>query len=348
MADRRTAIGNRRRLSLKRASFAGAIIAVALIIGGIVLWRELHRPLKVTKPVTVEIHSGQQFSDVVKMLENGHLVNDRFQAIAFDLAGRLGGQARHVKAGQYQLRPGETPSQFLQQILSGKVASHTLTLVDGWRFRQAWQAIENDSDIAHTLPRQASDALIMAAIGHPLVAAEGHFYPDTYRFPKGETDITFLRRAYAEMQSRLQAIWTGRIRHLPLKTPDQALILASLIEKETADPPERPKIAGVFIRRLEIGMRLQSDPSVIYGLGRLYKGKLHTWELRLNTPYNTYIHYGLPPTPICLPSEGALEAAVHPDSGKALYFVSKGNGTHAFADTLKQQDANVRRYELDR
>lgn len=313
-----------------------------------ILRSQFYRPMNIMKPVTLEIRNGQQFSEVVQMLERRHFVHGWSQAIALDLEGRLRGSARLVKAGQYQLRPGETPSQFLRQIVSGNVLMHNLTFVDGWRFRQAWMAIQKDRDIAHTLPPDTSDALIMAAIGHPLVAAEGHFFPDTYRFPKGETDIAFLRRAYAEMQWKLQAVWGGRAPHLPIKTPYQALILASLIEKETAGPSERPRIAGVFVRRLEIGMRLQSDPSVIYGLGSLYDGKLHAWELRLDTPYNTYVHYGLPPTAICLPGEGALEAAVHPDSGKALYFVSKGNGTHAFADTLRQQDVNVRRYELDK
>ena len=325
------------------------VVLLALFLSG-VLWDghlELHRPLSLTRPLTFQIDRGERLQGVVRQLRKRDVFDSWRQAMDLRVYARLSGQARSIKAGEYQLHPGETPLQMLDQLLAGQVVLHALTLIEGWRFRQAWTAIASDPDLKHTIPRDATDTAIMAAIGHPGLPAEGRFFPDTYNFPKGETDVAFLRRAFDEMQHRLQAIWANRAANLPLKTPTDALILASLIEKETANPAERPEIAGVFVRRLEIGMRLQTDPSVIYGLGSAYHGKLYAKDLTHDTPYNTYTRAGLPPTPICLPGEASLQAAVHPAPGKALYFVSKGDGTHAFADTLQQQDANVRRYQLD-
>lgn len=186
----------------------------------------------------------------------------------------------------------------------------------------------------------------MARIGHAGQHAEGRFFPDTYHFPRGTTDVAFLERAYREMVQRLERAWAGRASDLPLKSPYQALILASIVEKETAQPAELPRVAGVFIRRLRRGMRLQTDPAVIYGLGPDFNGDLTRADLKRNTPYNTYLHKGLPPTPIAMPSAAALHAALHPAPGKALYFVAKGDGTHQFSDTFAEQQRAVLKYQI--
>lgn len=175
---------------------------------------------------------------------------------------------------------------------------------------------------------------------------EGRFFPDTYLFPRGTSDLEFLRRAMRRMDAELASAWEGRSEDTPLKTPDEALILASIVEKETGQPDERPAIAGVFSRRLKKGMKLQTDPTVIYGMGARFDGNIRRKDLREDTPYNTYVHHGLPPTPICMPGREALVAAVNPASGKALYFVSRGDGSHVFSPTLKEHNAAVRKYQL--
>ena len=261
------------------------------------------------------------------------------------LLARMRGDAQEIKAGEYHLAPGTTPGQLLNQLVAGKVMQYSLTLVDGWTFRQVMESVNRDPILVHTL-RGLDDAAIMTRIGHPGENPEGRFYPDTYYFPRGTTDTAFLKRAHGRMQRFLAREWTHRAQGLPLKTPYDALILASIVEKETAVPAERYKIAGVFVRRLDIGMRLQTDPTVIYGLGKSYDGKLHARDLRRDTPYNTYLHAGLPPTPICMPSGQAIDAALHPAAGKALYFVARGNGTHQFSDTLAQHDKAIIKYLL--
>lgn len=323
------------------------VLVVAVLLLGVAFdsYQQLHAALHLTRATNVEIADGERFTDVLSVLRKRRVITLR-QAVYLGLYARFERKARHVKAGQYRLRPGESPLSMLDQFVTGKVLMHELTLIEGWRFKQAWQAIVADPDIRHTLSAQASAADIMTAIGHQGVAAEGEFFPDTYRFPQHESDVDFLRRAYDAMQSRLQAVWAGRAQNLPLKSAYDALILASLIEKETAQESERSEIAGVFIRRLQLGMRLQTDPTVIYGMGSAYTGTIHASDLTHDTPYNTYTRNGLPPTPICLPSEASLVAAVHPDNGKALYFVSTGNGHHVFSETLAEQDANIRRYQL--
>ena len=187
---------------------------------------------------------------------------------------------------------------------------------------------------------------MMAAIGRPGIPAEGHFYPDTYLFPKGTADVAFLRRASMAMDKALASEWDMRDPQIPFKTSDDALILASIIEKETGAKDERAKVAGVFIRRLALGMRLQTDPTVIYGMGSEYKGNLYRKDLETDTPFNTYTRFGLPPTPICMPGRASIHAALHPVGDKTLFFVARGDGTHQFSETLQEQDAAVRKYQL--
>lgn len=259
--------------------------------------------------------------------------------------GREAGDAAKIQAGEYRLTSQMRPADFLRMLVTGQVIEHSLTLVEGWTFRQVMAAVNADPDLTHTL-RQLSARQVMARLGYPTQTPEGRFYPDTYHFPRGTTDVAFLQRAYRMMNKRLAAQWRQRAPGLPLKTPYQALILASIVEKETAAPAEIPRIAGVFIRRLKLGMRLQSDPTVIYGLGTSYHGKLHVKDLRKDTPYNTYTRNGLPPTPIGLPGVEYIHAVLHPSAGDSLYFVAKGDGHHHFSRTLAQHDAAVRRYQL--
>lgn len=261
------------------------------------------------------------------------------------LYARQTGKAARLRAGEYRLSKGLTPQSLLDLLISGRTVQYDLTLLEGWSFKEVRAALAADPVLVQTLSDQ-TDAQIMAALGHPGQHPEGRFFPDTYKFPRGTTDVEFLRRSYGRMVKVLDAAWVGRANDLPLKTPEQALILASIIEKETGAAGERAEIAGVFVRRLNKGMRLQTDPTVIYGLGAAFDGNLRRRDLRTDTPYNTYTRSGLPPTPICMPGKAAIEAALHPANGKALYFVARGDGSHQFSGNLKDHNAAVRRYQL--
>jgi len=332
--------------SRSRWLLAGLLLVAALTVAALLIARRtLNAPVAAAKTLTFSVVRGERMDQVLADLRDAGALSWR-QALVLGLYARYSGAAEKIKAGEYQIGPADDGLELLQRIVAGHVLMHELRLTDGWRFAQAWQAIVADPDLRHTLPADADGATIMRALGHPDVAAEGEFFPDTYRFARGETDLQFLRHAYQQMQDRLQAVWAARAAKLPLTSAYQALILASLVEKETALASERPRIAGVFKRRLQIGMRLQTDPSVIYGMGDAYKGDIHSRDLTTDTPYNTYTRSGLPPTPICLPGQAALSAAVHPADGTSLYFVAKGDGSHAFAATLAEHDANVRRYQL--
>lgn len=258
---------------------------------------------------------------------------------------RWRGQAGKIKAGEYQFMPGTTPGQMLDQIVSGAVFQHTLTVVEGWTFAQLFEAVRGHEAIIHTLGEPTPDRL-MAELGYPGQHPEGRFLPDTYHFPRGVTDVAFLRRAHQMMETRLAEEWAQREPGLPLKSPYEALILASIVEKETGLPAERAEIAGVFVRRLQLGMRLQTDPTVIYGLGLGFDGNLRRADLLADSPYNTYLNAGLPPTPIALPGVAAIRAALHPAPGTTLFFVSRGDGSHVFSTTLEEHNAAVQRYQI--
>ena len=263
------------------------------------------------------------------------------------LVARWNGQASRLKAGEYHLPPRITPPQLLEILTSARVVQHTMTIIEGWTFNQLIAAVRRQDALKQTLEGVENDQ-IMARLGLDGVHPEGRFYPDTYHFPKGTTDKEFLLRAYHRMETFLQVAWEKRDKDLPLHSPDEALILASIIEKETAIPSERGKIAGVFVRRLKKGMRLQTDPTVIYGMGEAFDGNIRRRDLMTDTPYNTYMHKGLVPTPIALPSGAAIEAALHPEDGDALYFVATGDGGHHFSATLEAHNQAVRKYQLKR
>jgi len=260
---------------------------------------------------------------------------------------RYTGQANKIKAGEYRLAPGLTPPALLDLLVSGKTTRYQLTLVEGWNFQQVRAAVAGDPVLIKTLEGLA-DGEVMARLGHAGEHHEGRFFPDTYQFPRGTTDLSLLRRAYQRMEKVLAEEWQQREKGLPLENAYQALILASVIEKETGAPEERAQIAGVFMRRLRKGMRLQTDPTVIYGLGDGFDGNLRRRDLKQDTPYNSYTRKGLPPTPICMPGREAIHAALHPAPGDALYFVAKGDGTHQFSATLQQHNAAVRKHQLKR
>ena len=257
---------------------------------------------------------------------------------------RLNRLAPRLKAGEYAIAPGVTPRGLIEQVVAGRVIQYPLTVVEGWTFRQLRRALAEHPRIRQTL-REAGDAEIMARLGRPSEYPEGRFFPDTYHFPAGTTDEMFLRRALVAMDRQLSEAWSQRSPDSPLVDPYQALILASIVEKETALPAERPDVAGVFARRLRRGMLLQTDPTVIYGLGEAFDGNLRKQDLTADTPYNTYVRKGLPPTPIALPGAAALAAAVNPALGDALYFVATGEGGHVFSRTLDEHNRAVRQYQ---
>ncbi len=262
----------------------------------------------------------------------------------FILLGRELDVARRLQAGEYRLAAGMTPRTLLQLLADGKVVQHAITLVEGQSFRETLAHIQTQSFIEVTL-QGMPDAEIMNRLGHPGVHPEGRFLPDTYHFTRGTTDLAILRRAYDAMTKFLESAWPDRDADLPLQTPEEALILASIVEKETGLVEERPAIAGVFIRRLQRGMRLQTDPTVIYGLGEQFDGNLRRRDLEKDTPYNTYTRDGLPPTPIAIPGAAAITAVLHPAAGDSLYFVARGDGSHYFSGTLEEHNLAVDKYQ---
>lgn len=263
----------------------------------------------------------------------------------FVLLAYLNGQAHAIKAGEYALKPGMRPYDLLALFASGKVTQYAFTLVDGTTFRQLRAAVAEDAVLLQTL-QGVDDNKLMARLGLPGMAPEGWFFPDTYHFPRGTSDFYFLQRALHAMQKHLATEWSQRAPGLPYQTPYQALIMASIVEKETAAPMERPEIAGVFVRRLLRGMPLQTDPTVIYGLGAAYDGNIRRRDLTTDGPYNTYLRGGLPPTPIAQPGSASLHAALHPAGGDSLYFVARGDGSHQFSASLAEHNKAVVKYQL--
>jgi len=256
---------------------------------------------------------------------------------------RLSGQSRLIKAGNYEIAPGSTPLGLLDKLVRGDETLRALTLVEGWNFRQVRAALAT----AELKPDSAAlgEAALMERLGRTGVAAEGRFFPDTYTYAKGASDLTVLRRALHAMDRQLAAAWEQRAADTPLKTPDEALVLASIVEKETGREADRALVAGVFTNRLRASMLLQTDPTVIYGLGERFDGNLRKRDLQTDTPYNTYTRTGLPPTPISMPGKASLLAAVQPERTKALYFVARGDGSSHFSSSLDEHNRAVGRYQ---
>lgn len=294
-----------------------------------------------TLPAEFSIHSGSTLRSVSNQLHRQGLLEHPY---AFIVLGRLMGKAGEVKAGSYSLDQATTPYALLQKITRGETLLGKVTVIEGWTFRQMRAALDANPRLKHDT-QGMSDRELLAAIGAPEMQPEGIFFPDTYYFDVGGSDIEVYRRAYHAMQEVLAQAWAERSEPLPYANPYQVLIMASIIEKETGAPEERPLIAAVFVNRLRIGMRLQTDPTVIYGLGSRFDGNLRKTDLLTDTPYNTYTRAGLPPTPIALPGEAAILAALAPADTKALYFVATGGGRHKFSNTLEEHNRAVNRYQ---
>jgi peptidoglycan lytic transglycosylase G len=318
------------------------ILATAVFAGMRWVHHYIHEPVPITEPVVFVVEPGASLRAVARNLEaRGAIEHPRVWAAH----ARVHGLAKRIRAGEYQIDPGATPASVLDQLVKGDVILRELTIVEGWSFRDLMHAIANHPALQQTL-HGASEAEIMERVGSAGVHPEGQFFPDTYRFAGGTPDVELLRMAHEALRARLQAAWDARVEGLPVESPYEALILASIVEKETGLASERPLIAGVFVRRLRTGMRLQSDPTVIYGIGVSYDGNIRRRDLQADSPYNTYTRRGLPPTPIAMPGEGALRAATRPDDSGAIYFVATGepDGSHYFSKTLAEHNAAVKRF----
>ena len=321
---------------------AAAVVVLTLVAAaGFEQWR--HRPLPGLRTDTVVIvPQGAGLNAVARLLESRGVLG---RPLLFVVLGRLQGASSRLQAGEYAFRADSSPQDVLELLVSGQVVSHRVTLLEGWTFQQAVAAVRAHEAIEKT-PTGADPAALAAALGRPDGDVEGRLFPDTYTFPRGTTDVALLRRAAAALGERLEHAWRQRAEGLPLASPAEVLVLASLVEKETAVDDERPLVAGVFVNRLRLGMRLQTDPAVIYGMGAAFDGNLRREDLRRDTPYNTYTRAGLPPTPIALPGAASLGAATRPASTGALYFVAsgQGDGRHRFAATLAEHNRNVASY----
>lgn len=257
---------------------------------------------------------------------------------------RLSGDARQIKAGSYEIERGSTPRSLLRKLVRGEESLRAVTLVEGWNFTQVRAALSKAEQLTPET-KGLPDYLLMKVLGMPGVHPEGRFFPDTYTYAKGSSDLAVLKRAMRAMDKRLAAAWSQRLPDTPLQTPEQALILASIVEKETGRGSDRAMIAGVFTNRLRIGMMLQTDPTVIYGMGEAFDGNLRRRDLQADTPWNTYTRSGLPPTPIAMPGTASLLAAVRPAPTKALYFVARGDGSSQFSTNLEEHIRAVNKYQ---
>jgi UPF0755 protein len=330
---------------LKRLVGAAALLLLLLAMGaGAAFWwglRSLDQPLAVTAAQRYRVVAGASFAHIAQDLAaRGILAQPR----AWVLYARWKGLATTVKAGDYELLPGLTPRDLLGKMVRGEVLLYSFTIVDGWRVVDMLAALRRNPEVTQTLGDQPSD--LMQKIGQAGLPAEGQFLPQTYRFAAGTSDVELLQEAHAALSRELAADWNDRDTTEPLASPMDLLILASIVEKESSLAEELPKVAGVYVRRLTIGMRLQADPTLIYGLGADYDGSLHTVDLRTDGPYNTYTRAGLPPTPISLPSAATIRATAHATPGEEIYFVAStnGDGSHVFSATLAQQNSAVAKY----
>jgi len=324
----------------------GITILFLSIISGWVIYdykNFLSAPLKISsEKYNFKVAPGMSLKKIAYALETQKLLEKPHY---FIWHGKFSGKSHLIHAGEYHLKKGWTPRELLLALVSGKVKTYSITVVPGWTFKQMLQEIDKHQNLKHTLRGLTHDQ-IMQKIGLAGIKPEGRFFPDTYHFPDSYSDKDLLLRSYKMMESKLAKEWAKRESKLPIKTPYEVLILASIVERETGVASERPTIAGVFVRRIRKGMKLQSDPTVIYGMGDRYQGNIRRKDLRKDTPHNTYTRFGLPITPIAMPSGEAIEAVLHPEPGKTYYFVAKGNGHHVFSKTLREHNNNVIKYQL--
>lgn len=321
-----------------------SLAAIVLIFVTTATWLATHwfftSVNNTSQPVTFIVPKGASIKHIARDLEAQGMIQ---HAEYFLLLTTWRGQLSQIKAGEYRIDPGMTAQHLLHKLVKGEVVLHKITFPEGWTFQQMLNQLNNEPVLVHAL-KDKTPAQIMVALGHSDQPPEGMFYPDTYVFTWGIEDKQILQQAYELAQKKLQPLWENRDSNLPYKTPYDALIVASLVEREAAVPAERPQVAGVILHRLRLGMRLQIDAAVIYGTGDPNKRGLTRADLATDTPYNLYLRSGLPPTPIAMPSVSSINAALHPVMNKALYYVAKGDGSHVFSDTLEQHNAAVRQY----
>jgi len=318
--------------------------AVAFALAGYAAWYAL-APIEIARyPAEFQVTAGSGLRAAARQIEAGGLPLGR---IRFEVLARALGRSREIKAGSYELTEAVNPLQLLDKLTSGDVTQGEVTLIEGWTFRQFRAAMATNADLRGD-SRALADAEILKRIGAADEHPEGLFFPDTYLFSKGASDFDVLGRAYRAMHRKLAAEWEARDPKVPFKTPYEALAMASIVEKETGSAAEREMIAGALVNRLRIGMRLQADPTVIYGLGANFDGNLRKRDLLADGPYNSYTRAGLPPTPIAMPGLASLRAALHPARTQVIYYVSKGDGTSQFSRTLEEHNRAVAKYQLKR
>jgi len=327
------------------------LLETGLVLAGLLLgasaWKihsALEQPLNITQEEMLEVPKGTTPTRTLYRLEADGVIKDAFWLRVY-WRFNLAGQPLH--SGEYRMLPGMTVEGLIDLWKRGEVVQYSVTLVEGWNFHQVRAALAKDEKLEQTLDG-LSDAQVMEKLGHAGIFPEGRFFPDTYRFVRGMSDAELLKTAYERLDDVLAKEWEQRAADVPYTEPYQALIMASLVEKETGVPQERGQIAGVFVRRMAIGMLLQTDPTVIYGLGDRYSGKLTRAHLKEATPYNTYVISGLPPTPIAMVGREAIHAALNPVAGNSLYFVARGDGSHVFSDDLDAHNNAVREFQIKR
>ncbi len=324
------------------------MVLITIVIAGFWLEADMRKMLNSSLPIeqtrVLEIKPGQSLTSLARELSSKGWIAHPYYLV---FEGRRQEIAAKLKTGEYTIEPGTTPLQLLDILVQGKVKQYSLTIPEGLTFSQILALVKQDTRIVQTLG-SLGPAAIMAELGYTGYKPEGRIFPDTYHFPAGTRDVDFLRRAVEMQEQVLREEWQQRDENLPYDSPYQALVMASIIEKETGVAEERGMIAGVFVRRLRKNMKLQTDPTVIYAMGEIYKGNIRKKDLSIDSPYNTYRYRGLPPTPIASAGRDALHAALHPEPGESLYFVAKGDGSHHFSKTLQEHNRAVARYQLNR
>lgn len=333
---------------IRRLATAVLLLLLVISVGAVWLWNDYQRfletPAQLPGTRTFTIDKGMYFNALVNKLESESIIS---KPLYLKLAVRLEPELANIKAGEYALEAELTPRQILEKFTRGDTLKYHFTIVEGTRFSDLRTALAAETGLEQTLP-ELSDQQLLEALNLEAPSPEGMFLAETYQYEQGVSDLDLLRRAHRQLEQVLDKAWAERQESLPLQSPYEALILASIVEKETGVADERPRIAGVFIRRLERGMRLQTDPTVIYGMGERYDGNIRRRDLRTPTPYNTYLINGLPPTPIALVGPDAIRAALQPEAGEWLYFVARGDGSHQFSKTLREHNRAVAKFQLQR
>ena len=334
---------------IKKIFFTFVVLLLAGAGAAAWVWNDyktyIDQPIALAQPIpSYVLEKGTSFNRLLSDLESKGVINKPYYVKAYM---KLNPQIGHIKAGEYRIDESLTPQSLIQRFVSGDSVKHFFTIVEGTTFKQLRVALANNDVLVQTTQDLTADQ-ILSEIGATEKHPEGLFLAETYQIERGTTDLALLKRSYKAMHESLDTAWKTRAEKLPYRSTYEALIMASIVEKETAVPSERPMIAGVFVKRMGVGMRLQTDPTVIYGMGDNYKGNIRRKDLKTPTAYNTYTIDGLPPTPIAMVGRSAIEAALNPEKGPWLYFVAKGDGSHQFSKTLREHNKAVRAYQLKR